>query len=187
MDSKDIINYRRPSPHTVENHQVAGLDQPPNGTGTDYDRQLELQKDSSLWTCPPFRSGKHHTMDTTCSNFSSLVDVIELCIPKQPDTRTVSTHRLSLWWIVNASHIMSVRNDPCAITLWHKHYSNTNPCTLSILYILSYCHIHLPHVYKAACSVIIFIAAPFAPCTIALLSYCLQCCVYKLVIIFITT
>ncbi len=40
----------------------------------------------------------HHSLDTTCSNFSPQVATTELCMPKQPNTRTVSTHRRPLIW-----------------------------------------------------------------------------------------
>ena len=58
---------------------------------------------SILWTCTCPESGNvqlrslqiRHNLDMTCSNSSPLAGGTEHCTPEQPDTGTVSFHRLS--------------------------------------------------------------------------------------------
>ncbi len=73
--------------------------------------QEQTAEKTLLPTCPPFRtysspeSGNgqkttlqiYHTLNTTHSNSSPLVSATEFCTPKQADTRTVFSHRPSLW------------------------------------------------------------------------------------------
>ena len=78
---------------------------PPNWIGIDSSGQSGLQERSSVPTCPPSKTctppesgnGQEkslqtpHTLDTTYSNSSPLVGATDLCSPKPPDTKTVSS------------------------------------------------------------------------------------------------
>ena len=85
-------------------------------------------------TCTPQESGKGeekslqtpHTLDTTYSNSSPLVGTTDLCRPKPPDTKTVSSPSPSHYWTANPLW-------HCAINL--DHYNNQCTITPSIIFI----------------------------------------------------
>ena len=83
-----------------------------------YTSRVRKRQEKSLQT--------PHTLDTTYSNSSPLVSATDLCSPKPPDTKTVSSPSPSHYWAVNPLW-------HCATTL--DHYNNHCTITPAIIFI----------------------------------------------------